>query len=390
MEVVHDSVHDLFFVVVIDLGKGRCVERRMVSFVLSIAIALGTLIALSPEAQACDSAVYHDMFSMADSAKRVLVVRVDPTGLVVEEALRGPASKQPVPPVTSNCDPHFVSGARYLLFIGANNSYYPDSSAIRLLGDRGQRWVGTMRQWLAETTDKARSALLKQVLSAELASPPVLASDWRMLLDISRLPMPHPSIARSLEIELAKRLAQQKACAPPEHLGWFAEAGKSHRQIVRVRAQGGQTIEVLEVLRGERPTGQWTMPGIHLGAWKLASGVEYLLLLDGKSSVRQEPIMIEDASSEKLLAFVRSWLNKKRPLSMLRSLARDRAEQIHQVCAYQADRLVLDAVLEVISNKPTMKDCRALDYGNALIAAPELSRQTAQICKRVRKHGIAR
>ena len=357
----------------------------MVSFLLSLTLALATLTALIPEAQACDSAVYHDMFSMADSAERVLVVRVEPTGVVVEEALRGAAFKQPVPPVTSNCDPHFVSGARYLLFIGVNNSYYPDTSAIRLLGDRGQRWVGTMRQWLAETSDKARSALLKQVLSAEFASPPVHGSDWRMLVDISRLPMPHPSIARSQEIELAKRLAQQKACAPPKHLGWFAEAGKSHRQIVRVRRQEGQTIEVLEVLRGERPTGQWTVPSIDLGGWKLASGVEYLLLLDGKSSARQEPIMIDDAASQELLALVRSWLKKKRPLSMLRSLMRDRADQIHQACAYQAERLVLDAVLEVIDNKPTMRDCRALAYGQRLLANPELRMHTEQVCKAVRR-----
>ncbi|MCP4447446.1 MAG: hypothetical protein GY811_19205 [Myxococcales bacterium] len=292
----------------------------MIKLLMILLLSSAALVTATTEAQACDSKMYNNFFVMADSAERVLVVHATGwnKGQIVR-ALKGTASA-PLPPIESNCDPSFIPGLDYLVFVRPGGGYYTDSSALSLLGDQGRAWIKTAADWIATSDEQARSQILRRALNFEFAMPPVYGQ-WTMLHEIAKLPMPHPTIDRKREIRLAKELARRQAFPRPvEHsLTWFRNA-KTANAIALVRASMTSRALVLETLFGQDRTGK----EVHVDGDALVPGADYLVLLNKKGSSIGRPFLMASTAQRQITEFVRSWADHGMNAKALRGFVRDK------------------------------------------------------------------
>lgn len=329
-------------------------------------------------AEACDSAVRNDLFTMADSAERVLVVHATGNGKArVGQTLKGSAS-DPLPPILSNCDPHLEEGADYVLFIRPGGQYYTDTSAVRLIGERGQDWISIVRDWIARKDDALRSDILKKTLDREFASLPLYTSDWRMLEDIANLPMPHPTIDRARERRLKSELSVRKTCSTPNTFSWFRQARAAHA-ILLVRPNKGSRVSVLETLRGQRVPKTIAMKGFPI-AW----GADYLITINSKGEVTQPALLVADAKGQRVVSHVKTWAKTGMKPAGLRGLALQLLSAGY-LCDNEVSRLAYDALWELSTTSMSRRDCRAFDYQRRSGMAQTLSAAVDAACRRPQK-----
>jgi hypothetical protein len=324
----------------------------MSKLLLILVSSLAALVMATPDVHACDSKKYNNFFSMADSASRVLLVRATAgnKGKIVR-ALKGRAS-DPLPPIRSNCDPHFTAGLDYLVFVSPDGGYFTDSSAFALLGDQGQAWIKTADDWIATNDEHARSTILEQALDFEFGMPAIYGQ-WTMLHEIAKLPMPHPTIDRKRELRLAKELAKRQALPQPAHRSfpWFQKARSAHA-IALVRATRTARVSVLETLSGQDHTGK----EVRVDGDALAPGADYLVLINKDGSSMGRPFLMASRAQREIAEFVRTWARQGMKDNSLRSFVRGRLAG-----RSQAHQLAYDAASDLTSRKKlNHRTCRIL------------------------------
>lgn len=290
-----------------------------------------------PDAEACDSAVYNDVFSMADSADRVLLVRGASAGKAqVVRSLKGSASGT-LPPIVSNCDPFLRTGSEYLLFI-QKGGYYTDSSALLLLGERGKRWTRSLEQWIAAKTEATRNAVLHGLLRAELSELPVHGSGWTMLRNLTRSTAAQSAFSTA-EMDRAKAvLKTQKACARPHDIR-FLDTAKRAKIIALVRANTGYRATISTLLFSLGKASQ--MPIV--SKTRMSPGVQYLVLLGAKGKLLSAPLLAEDSANLVLAGLLGKWAQKGYRPHELRKIASASSLSIHSLCADSVEQMSLYA-----------------------------------------------
>lgn len=296
---------------------------RLILFVFSIGV---TWIAI-PDAEACDSPVYNDVFSMADSADRVLLVQGTSFNKAkIVKSLKGSAVVG-LPAIKSNCDPHLQAGSDYLLFI-RKGGYYSDTSALMLLGDRGKRWTRSLEAWIAATTDAGRSAVLHRLLRAEMSELPLHRSEWRMLRDLANS-VPARRSFSSVEVAKVKAvLSTQKQCALPHHIGYLKIAKKA-KVIALVRASSASQATISKRLF---TSGKGPVMSV-VSKERMSPGVQYLVLLGGKGKLLMPPLLAEDSASLLLAGLLAKWAQKGYRPHELGKIADASTLSLHSLCA---------------------------------------------------------
>ncbi len=350
--------------------------RMATALVLSISLHLVSSIAVA------DRFEYNDIFTKADSAQMVLVVRGNgPDLVVIERVLKGslvPRAKR------GNGYRGLRKGVRYLLFLGARGARFEYSSPTILSGERGARWVRVVDDWIHTTEESARNDILTRSTLAELAHPPVHESEWAMALDVYNTNMHQsgPRIEKDLGARLNTLIGSKKMCVAAPSFDWFAHTKRA--SVVRIRAGSNKQARILENIAGRRIA----MQTLNTSRYHLSAGVEYLMVVDEQGSSLDQPLRIASDDDERFVAFVRKWRKQGMKRSVLRAFAHDAILRSTSVCQNEIQRLAYDAVRELIRGPLTSKDCGRLTHN--LHWAPALEGSVQGTCKAVQRRSRLR
>jgi hypothetical protein len=273
--------------------------------------ALCLTLATPAAARACDWAVPNDVFSMAETAPRISVVRaLDFKRAEVIRDLKGQGPKT-ITTGNTNCDPFFDEpGATYLLFHRGKGESVSDSSSARLLGDSGQNLIAAVTGYMNRPAKSRDSFLEVQVHNVLLWRKPRL-SDYRLVQDaITKLGTVPPAVKSPYETLVQAQLRRTPKTwdirAKDEILFARAEAAAA---TVLLHPDRNGSAAVSRTLKGTAPVKIVLPYSVYV-----TPGEPYLAFVDGTGKLVDQDALVR-ATGKRGRALVRSfeeWFRTKK------------------------------------------------------------------------------
>ncbi len=345
-----------------------------------ILVTLGALLGLmlaERESHACDSAMNWSLPLMIEKADRIVIAKAkSQTQVTIEKSLRGSAS-QALPASTSNCDPHFEPGSRYLVFTqGAN--YFSDTGAVRLLAANGTRVLAFVDAFMKAKNKKEQDAVRVRTIKQEMLKAHAAYFEYRLLRDALG-PYPQGLVTSDLDGKARAILTKATSCEARGKRKWFESASKAAK------------VGVFEATRdGISLVAQWRGSDVAAPIANPVVGAHYLLVRDSADKTLAAPILLDGDAGSSVLA-LKEWFaarDKRNRLDVLMSFVRkNRAAVVSaSTCQGEAKSLVLDALAALQHQGYRWKaaDCRALTgLMRNLGRTGPLRKNIARRCKRL-------